>query len=507
MYKAKLIVNKDFQKAEISPLIYGSFVEHMGRVVYNGIYEKEHEQADSEGFRKDVIEKVREMGVTCVRYPGGNFVSCYDWKDGVGEKEKRPKRRELAWKSIETNEVGTDEFISWTQKADVIPIFAVNLGTRGVENAVSLLEYCNLPAGTVFSDWRKDNGHEAPYQIPIWCLGNEMDGIWQIGHKTPDDYGKLAAQTAHAMKSLDDSIKTVVCGSSSTSVNTYTDWERIVLEYTYEFADYISLHQYYGGQEEGTEEFLAQSVEMEEYIKTVIGICDMVKSKKRSNRTIHICFDEWGVWEIPGDAVADAVASRDWEVAPAFSEQIYTMEDALLFAGMLMAMVKNCKRVKIACQSLLTNISAAIMTKTGGEVWAQPIFYPFSFMSKYGRGILLESVLKCPQYQSKKSNVIPYLDQVAVYNPGQEEVVFFIVNRRSEESELTIEMQGFEITDRTVEQVMLYHDDLKANNRDHHENVVPSTVQFKTENVNSVECRIHPYSWNMLRVKVRTDDE
>ena len=191
MYRAKLIVNKDFQKTEISPLIYGSFVEHMGRVVYNGIYEKEHEQADSEGFRKDVIEKVREMGVTCVRYPGGNFVSCYDWKDGVGEKEKRPKRRELAWKSIETNEVGTDEFISWTQKANVVPIFAVNLGTRGVENAVSLLEYCNLPAGTVYSDWRKGNGHEAPYQIPIWCLGNEMDGIWQIGHKTPDDYGRF----------------------------------------------------------------------------------------------------------------------------------------------------------------------------------------------------------------------------------------------------------------------------------------------------------------------------
>ena len=201
------------------------------------------------------------------------------------------------------------------------------------------------------------------------------------------------------------------------------------------------------------------------------------------------------------------MASRDWEVAPAFSEQIYTMEDALLFAGMLMAMVKNCERVKIACQSLLTNISAAIMTKTGGEVWVQPIFYPFSYMSKYGRGVLLESVLKCPQYQSKKGNAIPYLDQLAVYNPSQEEIVFFVVNRRGEASELTLEMQGFEITDETLEQVMLYHDDLKANNQDLHENVVPSTIQFKTENVNSVECRIQPFSWNMLRVKVRTGDE
>ena len=506
MYNAKLIINKSFKKGQISPYIYGSFVEHMGRVVYNGIYEPDHPTADEDGFRLDVLEKVKEMGVTCVRYPGGNFVSCYDWRDGVGPLEKRPAKREIAWKSIETNEFGTDEFMKWTEKASVVPIFAVNLGTKGIENAVSLLEYCNLPSGTLYSDWRKQNDHEKPYGIPIWCLGNEMDGIWQIGHKSPEDYGKLAAQTAHAMKSLDDTIKLVVCGSSSTDVPTYTDWERIVLEHTYEFADYISLHQYYGGQEYGTEEFLSQSVKMEEYIKTVIGICDTVKNKKRSSKQLDICFDEWGVWEIPGEAVADSVNSRDWQIAPAFSEQIYTMEDALLFASMLMAMLKNCDRVKVACQSLLTNISAAIMTKTNGEVWLQPIFYPFSFMSRYGRGYVLESVLEAPAYTNRQNLGISYVDQIAIYNPDCCEIIFFFVNRKNEISNMELHIQGFG-DNHIIEQIILSHENIKADNFTVHDNVTPrKEITFKT-NEYGISGLLLPYSWNMIRIKVDKDNE
>ena len=505
MYKAELIINKDFRNAEVSPLIYGSFVEHMGRVVYNGIYEPGHPKSDENGFREDVIQKVKEMGVTCIRYPGGNFVSCYDWRDGVGQKEERPRRRELAWKSIETNQFGTDEFMQWAKKADITPIFAVNLGTKGVENAVSLLEYCNLPAGTSYSDWRLENGSEEPYGIPIWCLGNEMDGTWQIGHKTPEDYGKLAVQAAHAMKALDSSIKTVVCGSSSTDVPTYTDWERIVLEYTYDFADYISLHQYYGGQEMGTEEFLAQSVDMEEYIQTVIGICDMVKSKKKSNKKIDICFDEWGVWEISGEEVADSVSSREWQVAPAFSEQIYTMEDALLFAGMLMAMVKKCDRVKVACQSLLTNISAAIMTENGAEVWVQPIFYPFSYMSRYGKGILMESILKSPCYLSKKGKEIPYLDQVVIYNEKESELVLYLVNRKGEPAVVETVLQGF-CTDTVAEHTSLFHADIKADNKSDHEKVKPHFAMIEETEKTKVSCKLEPYSWNMIRIKVNRNE-
>ena len=500
MNTIRILVNKAFRKGKISPWIYGSFVEHMGRVVYSGIYEPESEYADEDGFRKDVLDKVKEMGVTCVRYPGGNFVSTYDWRDGVGPKEKRPRKRELAWKSIETNEFGTDEFMRWAVKAGIEPIFAVNLGTKGIENAISLLEYCNLPTGTMYSDMREQNGHPEPYRIPVWCIGNEMDGIWQMGHKTADEYARLAAQTAHAMKALDAGIQTVVCGSSSTAMTTYTDWERIVLEEAYDYVDYIALHQYYGGQEMGTERFLAQSVDLENYIHTVSGICDVVKSKRRSKRNINISIDEWGVWEIPGSEVEKDVNSRDWEIAPSFSEQIYTMEDTLLFASMLMAMVKNADRVKIACQSLLTNISAAIMTERGGESWVQPIYYPFSYMSRYGRGEVLECISRIGCYDAD-GNAIPEVDSLAIYNDANKEVVFFWVNRTDEKKCVTLELQGF--ADIKILEAVEMCAELKATNMKNHDLVKPQQCEetFSIEG-NEVVGEIQKYSWNMLRIRV-----
>lgn len=500
MSDVKIIVNAAFLKSKISPWIYGSFVEHMGRVVYSGIYEPDSLYADEAGFRTDVLSLVKEMGVTCVRYPGGNFVSTYDWRDGVGPKEKRPRKRELAWKSIETNEIGTDEFMRWADKAGISPIFAVNLGTKGIENAVSHLEYCNLPTGTFYSDMRAENGHKEPYGIPVWCVGNEMDGSWQMGHKTADEYARLAAQTAHAMKALDNSIETVVCGSSSTAMATYTDWERIVLEEAYDYVDYIALHQYYGGQEKGTPRFLAQSLDLENYIRTVGGICDTVKSKHRSKRIINISIDEWGVWEIPGTEVENDVNSRGWEIAPAFSEQIYTMEDALLFASMLMAMVKNADRVKIACQSLLTNISAAIMTEKGGKSWVQPIYYPFSYMAKYGRGIVLNTAEQIATYDAD-GDQIPEVDSVGIFNPQMSEVVFFWVNRTDQERSVEVVLQGFEGTE-LIDAVTM-HASLKATNLRQHDLVKPENNQdaYRVRE-KTLEGKLEPYSWNMVRVRV-----
>lgn len=501
MYSAKITVNRKFVRGTISPLIYGSFVEHMGRVVYTGIYEPGHYMADEDGFRKDVIEKVKEMGVTCIRYPGGNFVSCYDWRDGVGPKELRPRRREIAWKSIETNEFGTDEFMKWIRKCGVTPVFAVNLGTKGIENAVSLLEYCNLPKGTLYSDYRVKNGSEEPYAIPFWCLGNEMDGKWQIGHKTPESYAVLAAQTAHAMKSLDADIRLVVCGSSSTAMSTYTDWERIVLEESYDFIDYIALHQYYGGQERGTDEFLSQALEMEEYIDTVTSICDMVKNKKGLRKKIDICFDEWGVWEIPGDEIAECVKKRDWETAPAFSEQIYTMEDALLFSSMLMAMIKRADRVKIACQSLLTNISAAIMTEVNGDVWLQTIFYPFEYMARYGRGTVLMAVDEMPVYQVEKGYLVPYLDYVIIYNDEIQEIVVFAVNRKEQSAELQIDFQGFGVKN-VIEEIVLESESIKATNREDHTLIIPKAGEKGSMMDSVYHGNVAPFSWKMIRIAV-----
>ncbi len=501
MAKVKLYVDRHFARGEISPLLYGSFVEHMGRVVYSGIYEPSHACADGDGFRRDVLDLVHDMGVTCVRYPGGNFVSGYDWRDGVGPKEARPRKREVAWRSIETNEFGTDEFMRWATVSGVTPILTVNLGTGGIEDALSLLEYCNLPIGTRYSDMRKANGHVSPYRVPIWCLGNEMDGGWQIGSKTPEEYAALAAQTAYAMKRLDPSIKTVVCGSSSAEMATYTDWERIVLERAWDDVDYLSLHHYYGGQEKGTLEFLAQSEELERYLKTIISVCDVVQAKKKSRKRVDICFDEWGVWEVSGEEVAEQANAQDWPIAPALSEHSYTMEDALLFSSMLMSLVRHCDRVKVACQSLLTNISAAIMTERGGEAWAQTIYYPFSYMSKYGRGTVLRSVSNGLSYRIERGDDIPTVDSLAIWNHERNELVFFLVNRLGERVETQLEIGGFSVTD-VPQHTAMYHKDCKQTNQMDHNAVTPREMDHPVLRGDMVLMVLEPYSWNMVRVPI-----
>lgn len=502
MKKTNILVHRAFTRGEIDPRIYGSFVEHMGRVVYSGIYEPNHPTADANGFRGDVMELTKQMGVTAVRYPGGNFVSNYDWRNGIGPLEKRPRKIDLAWKSIETNEVGTDEFMKWADSAGISPVFAVNLGTKGMESAVSLLEYCNFPAGSEYSELRRQNGHEAPYQIKTWCLGNEMDGDWQIGHKTAEEYGRLAYETGKAMKLLDPEIELVVCGSSMFTNATFGQWERIVLEHTYSCADYISLHQYYGGQEKGTAEFLAQSLDMERYIRTVCGICDMVGVQRRSDKQINICFDEWGVWSIPDTEVQAKVESNPWQIAPPISEQIYTMEDALLFAEMLMNIVRFSDRVKIACQSLLANISACIMTERGGEAWVQPNYYPFSWIANHARGIVMDTRWEGPTYETKTFAQVPFVDHITVYDSEKQELVLFLVNRTEEKTEAVFEFQMFETGD-VLESCVLCHEDKKATNQKDHSNVIPKQIANWEKKGDQLNCTLEPLSFQMIRISAK----
>ena len=245
MISAHLTIDPHFVVGPINRRLFGSFVEHLGRCVYDGIYEPGHPEADEHGFRKDVTELVRELGVSTIRYPGGNFVSGYRWEDGIGPVDQRPRRLDLAWHSTETNEVGLDEFARWLTKVGSELMYAVNLGTRGVEQALDVLEYANLRGGTELSDLRIANGAVEPYDIRMWCLGNEMDGPWQVGHGTPREYGRLAVKTARAMRQIDPTLELVVCGSSSAQMPLFGTWERIVLEETYDEIDFISCHAYY----------------------------------------------------------------------------------------------------------------------------------------------------------------------------------------------------------------------------------------------------------------------
>ncbi|GAE32269.1 alpha-N-arabinofuranosidase [Halalkalibacter hemicellulosilyticusJCM 9152] len=294
--KAKMVVDKEFKIAEIDSRIYGSFIEHLGRAVYGGIYEPNHQNADEHGFRKDVIDLVKDLQVPIVRYPGGNMVSAYNWEDGVGPKEQRPRRLELAWRTIEPNDVGTNEFVDWAKNVNSEVMMAINLGTRGIDAARNFIEYCNHPGGTYWSDLRKEHGYEQPHNIKTWCLGNEMDGSWQVGHKTADEYGRLAQETAKAMRLVDPTIELVACGSSNSKMPTFPQWEATTLEHTYEQVDFISLHQYFGNPDDDSENYLANALEMDHFIKTVISTCDYIKAKKRSKKQMYLSFDEWNVW-------------------------------------------------------------------------------------------------------------------------------------------------------------------------------------------------------------------
>lgn len=498
----KIYCNKEYSVGKIDPRVFGSFLEHMGRVIYSGIYEPGHNNADKNGYRLDVLNAAKKMGVTTLRYPGGNFVSAYNWEDGVGPIEDRPRRLELAWRAIETNEFGTNEFMSYISELGASPILTVNLGTRGIEDAVHYLEYCNFPGGTKYSELRKKHGIENPYNVKMWCLGNEMDGKWQIGHKSAEDYGKLAAETGKVMKLVDPSIELIVCGSSLSTMDTYPMWDMEVLEHTYDVADYLALHQYYGNQEKGTEYFLAQSLDMEEYIKTIKAVVQVIKHKKRSDKDIKLSVDEWGVWAKPCDSVNQDIDEQVWQVAPAISEQIYTMEDALLFALMQMTILRNVDAIKIACQSLLTNISACIMTERDGEMWLQTIFYPYFYYANYAKGTVLDVNSEGPSYNCEGFSNVPNIETLVVNNDEDEELVIFAVNRSADDRQnLEIDVSDFSIV-KIIESIQITSSDIKMTNREVHDMVHPEKLNDVKVEEGVCKAVVEPLSFNMIRLKM-----
>ncbi len=509
---AVLTLHKKFTLSPVDPRLFGGFIEHLGRAVYEGIYEPGHPCADPDGLRQDVIALVRELDTPVTRYPGGNFVSGYNWEDGVGPLENRPAKLDLAWKALEPNTFGTNEFMQWCRLTGTEPLLAVNLGTRGLDEARNLVEYCNHPGGTYYSNLRRQHGHEKPHMVKTWCLGNEMDGAaWQIGHKTALEYGRVAAETAKVMKLIDPSIELVVCGSSGSRMPTFGTWEDTVLELTYDQVDYISIHQYYGNPLDETRGYLSLSDEMDHFIKSVVAVCDAVGTRKRSSKKIMLSFDEWNVWF---HSHGEEKKSPEWSVASPLLQDIYTMEDALLVGSLLITLLNNADRVKIACIAQTVNVIAPIMTRKGGGAWKQTIFYPFQLTSRHGRGQVLRQVLESPVYDAEfhltepKAGAtllknIPILTSASVYNSERSEVVIFAVNRDlSAPLALKIDLQGFE-PQSVVEWITLHHDDLKAVNTEFAEPIKPFAADGAVLNGTCVSASLPAASWNMLRVSVR----
>ncbi|SFB45273.1 alpha-N-arabinofuranosidase [Cohnella sp. OV330] len=499
MNKAELIVDKQFVIGNVDPRLYGSFIEHVGRAVYGGIYEPGHPEANAQGFRKDVMALVQELGVPIIRYPGGNFVSGYEWEDGVGPVAARKRRLDLAWGALETNEVGTNEFAAWARTVGAEVMMAVNLGTRGPADARNLIEYCNHPGGTYWSDLRRAHGQEAPHKFKTWCLGNEMDGPWQIGHKTADEYGRTALETAKLMKWVDPSIELVACGSSMRDMPTFGEWEATVLDHTYEQVDYLSLHTYYGNRKDDTASFVAKTLEMDDYIHSVIAVCDYMKAKKRSKKQMMLSFDEWNVWYHSADA--DRQLER-WTIAPPQIEDIYTLEDAIVVGCMIISLLKRADRIRMACIAQLVNVIAPIMTANGGIAWRQTIFYPYLHASLYGRGVSLKPIIRSPKYDCKQFTDVPCLESAAVYDEEAEQLAIFAVNRDLAEAfEVEADLRQF-AGYRIVEHLALTHPDPKARNTASEPfNVTPHTESGAELRDGCLRIRLPKLSWNVIRLK------
>ena len=428
--KAQVFLDTNRTIAPISPLLFGGFAEHMGRCVYEGMYDPASPHADDQGLRKDVMEALRDQAYTVIRYPGGNFLSGYNWLDGVGPKDQRPRRRELAWQSLETNQFGTNEFMEFCKRINAAPMLGVNMGTGSIQSASDLVEYCNTASGTYWSDLRIQHGYHAPHNVRYWCVGNEMDGPWQIGHLDVVTYGNKALEAAKMMKWQDPAIKTILCGSSNDRMATYPDWDRTALEIAWEQVDYLSMHYYAGNQANDTASYLASAVAFERFVDTLEGTLRYVKARQRSKHDVHLSWDEWQVW-YKGDPV-----QGNWTEAPHLAEEMYNLEDALVVAQWLNVFLRKSHVLKIACVAQIVNVISWLHTCTDGML-KHPSYYAFKLVSNYARGNALDVLVKAPQLDTKQYDAVSMLDVSASYDAETQKGAIFIVNRSEKDSVTT----------------------------------------------------------------------
>jgi alpha-L-arabinofuranosidase len=486
----------------IAPLernLFGSFLEHLGRAIYEGIYDPGSKLSDTNGFRKDVLNEIRELGVPIIRYPGGNFVSGYNWLDGVGPRTGRPRVLDKAWNSLESNQFGTNEFMAWCKAVGTTPLMGLNLGTGTAEEAAALVEYCNVEKGTKWSELRRQHGFAEPYKVQNWCLGNEMDGSWQIGHMSATEYGMKAQDAARQMRYVDPSLKLIACGSSGPLMHTYLEWDREVLEQCYDYVDGLSLHRYFGNNERDsgndTSKYLALNLSMEQQIAETVAVCDLVRGHKRSAKKLWLSFDEWNVWyrTTGGDDVNGHMTE-----APHLLEEVYNLEDALLIGGLVNSLVRNADRVKIACLAQLVNVIAPITTNANG-LFHHTIYYPYSWALKYAHGATLNLLVESPTYDPQGMEKVPYVDVAASYDPDRKKAVTFILNRdlsKGREIELVWEDQS---PSSVLSAWVLTGDDLKASNSFAvPQRIAPQTFPKPSTNGSKTKFEVPAHSYTVV---------
>ena len=427
---ATLKIDLEHRLGTIDPNIYGNFIEHLGRCIYGGIYDEGSPLADADGNRKDVLEAVRKLRVTQLRWPGGNFSSGYHWQDGIGPKETRPGRYDLAWFVRESNRFGTDEFIATCRKLDTVPYICVNVGTGTLDEASSWVEYCNRREGTYFSDLRKKNGHAEPYAVKYWGVGNEIYGDWQIGHKNAADYAKIGLEFAKVMKWQDPSIKLVACGNGDPS------WDRPVLEAMVRHVDYISAHHYtVSDDQHDYYDVLGSVAQMEQIIRNSALVADSVSAQARKPIPVWTALDEWNIINNFSDAEKRDETHK--------FDIVYNLRDALWVASGMNCIQRHCRTVRLANLAQLVNIIAPMQTSATGLLLVT-IFYPLELYANRSGSIALEVATECPQFETRNFSSQPYLDAAATYDEAKRRVTLSVVNRRKEGDIVgSIEMAGW----------------------------------------------------------------
>lgn len=495
--KKGIIINRAYEIGTIEKDMWGSFVEHMGRVVYKGIYDPECGCADERGFREDVKEAVKELSVPKIRYPGGNFLSGYDWKNGIGK--NRPVKLDLAWGQIEPNKVGLHEFCEWAEECGSQVMMSVNMGTGTPKDAAEIVEYCNFEKGSEFSDLRRENGREKPFGIKTWCIGNEMDGEWQICGLTADEYGRKAKEAAKMMKWVDPSIELVVCGSSSCVSPTYPEWDRVVLQHTYDYVDYISLHRYITYTPSGrVEDFMSAHVDLDAFINAVCATADYVKTYKKSQKTMKLSLDEWNVWHTApapnGLPVYNDSYRERWTIGARRVENTYDLADAITFTGLICTMINHADRVKIGCLAQLVNVIAPIMTEPGGRMFKQTIYYPFQLAIRYAKGTALDLKI----FADKMDTDYGAVDKIyaaCAYDEGKYSL--FVINKSAEEETYDVDFQvnPVHMISRTVMKGNV-HD---YNDFDHPNKILPQEEAIEKGTKTSFAVKLPAYSFTLIR--------
>jgi alpha-N-arabinofuranosidase len=494
MAQATIYIDTNRIVSAISPLLFSGFAEHMGRCIYEGIYDPASPHADEHGLRRDVLAALRDLNLRAIRYPGGNFLSGYRWEDGIGPKDQRPCRRDLAWQSIETNQFGTDEFMHFCRELNAQPMLSVNMGTGSIQDAANLVEYCNGPAGTAYADLRARNGHADPYGVKYWCVGNEMDGPWQIGHLEAEEYGRKALEAAKMMRWHDPSIETVLCGSSNPSMPTYPEWDRTALEIAWEHVDYHSMHYYAENEHNDTASYLALSANFEDFVDTLAGVLRYVKAKKRSKHDVYLSWDEWNVW------YKNRSGQGNWTEAPHLSEEVYNLEDALVVAQWMNVFLRKSDVLKIACLAQIVNVISPITTTRDG-ILKHPTFYPIMLFSRMASGNALDVAVKAPLYATREFGDMPILDVASSHNVETGTNAVFIVNR-NQSDHVTVDLRWQALTPtRVTSAYQIAGTDPKAvNSFDDPENVVAHPIKVQNVTDGSVTLQLPPLSFTAIEV-------